>query len=287
MQKCLNAEMYYVSTLVLTHLLIFALNTFTKSKTMRFLFLVLFLGLGAWAIDPNVAIFSQKMELPKGNTKAETAMIVAKSFLEKPYTAHTLEQSPEKLVCNLKEFDCFTFVESILAITASKHGRKVYSEYVNNLQQMRYRKGQINDYGSRLHYFLEWKLQNENRGLFVDVTAQLGTHRSSYSGLQDEAVFEQVLKVETTLSQASWHKIPKEKVAAVEAQLQEGDIVGITSNIAGLDFNHEGFVVKKDNRAYLLHASSDAKKIVISADPLTTYLQKIKKHDGIVVLRLK
>jgi Protein of unknown function (DUF1460) len=266
---------------------------------MRFLFLVLFLGLGAWAIDPNVAIFSQKMELPKGNTKTETAMIVAKSFLERPYTPHTLEQTPEKLVCNLKEFDCFTFVESVLALTASNHGRKVYSEYVNNLQQMRYRKGEINDYGSRLHYFLEWKLQNEARGLFSDVTAQLGgektqptinfmtTHRNAYAGLQEEAAFEQVVKVETTLSQTSWHKIPKEKVAAVEAQLKEGDIIGITSNIAGLDFNHEGFVVKKDNRVYLLHASSDAKKVVISADPLTTYLQKIKKHDGIVVLRLK
>lgn len=274
-------------------------NTNKQANALGGVLMLVAVGMTAWMIDPNIAIFSQKMELPKGNTKAETAMIVAKSFLERPYVAHSLEQTPERLVCNLQAFDCFTFVESVLALSLTKHGRKVYSEYVNQLQQMRYRRGEIRDYGSRLHYFLEWKLQGEARGLFEDVTAKLGgeknqtpinfmtTHRSAYAGLQEESVFEQIAQVEASLSGTSWYKIPKENVAAIEAQLQEGDIVGITSNIAGLDFNHEGFVVKKDNCAYLLHASSDLKKVVVSSEPLAVYLQKIKKHSGIAVLRIK
>ena len=105
--------------------------------------------------------------------------------------------------------------------------------------------------------------------------------------MEDESVFQEILKSEKKLSEDTWNYIPKSKVADVETHLQEGDIVGITSTIAGLDFNHEGFIVKKGNRAYLLHASSDAKKVIVSPEPLADYLQKIKKHSGIVVMRIK
>jgi len=69
--------------------------------------------------------------------------------------------------------------------------------------------------------------------------------------------------------------------------LQDGDIIGITSGIEGLDFNHEGFVVKRNGRAYLLHASLEAKKVILATETLADYLQRVKKHSGIVVLRIK
>lgn len=258
------------------------------------------LTLTSWSlIDLNQAIFSEKIKLEKGATKAETAIIIAKSFTGNPYVAHTLEQTPEKLVCNLAEFDCYTFVESVLAITLARHHLKSYLEFQTTLRQMRYREGRIEGYGSRLHYFLEWKQQGQTMGLYTDVTEQLGgtktqlvinfmtTHRGLYPALEDESAFQEILKSEKKLSENPWNYIPKSKVADVETHLQEGDIVGITSTIAGLDFNHEGFIVKKGNRAYLLHASSDAKKVIVSPEPLADYLQKIKKHSGIVVLRIK
>jgi Protein of unknown function (DUF1460) len=258
------------------------------------------LTLTSWSlIDLNQAIFSEKIKLEKGTTKAETAIIIAKSFTGNPYVAHTLEQTPEKLVCNLAEFDCYTFVESVLAITLARHHLKSYLEFQTTLRQMRYREGRIEGYGSRLHYFLEWKQQGQTMGLYTDVTEQLGgtktqpvinfmtTHRGLYPALEDESAFQEILKSEKKLSENPWNYIPKSKVADVETHLQEGDIVGITSTIAGLDFNHEGFIIKKGNRAYLLHASSDAKKIIVSPEPLADYLQKIKKHSGIVVLRIK
>jgi len=252
-----------------------------------------------YVIDLNQAIFSEKIRLEKGPTKAATAIIIAKSFVGNPYAAHTLEHAPEKLVCNLAEFDCYTFVESVLAITLARHHQKSYLEFQTTLRQMRYRDGKLEGYGSRLHYFLEWKQQGQMMDWYSDVTEQLGgsktqpvinfmtTHRSLYPALEDEIAFQEILKSEKKLSEKSWNYIPKSKVADVETHLQEGDMVGITSTIAGLDFNHEGFVVKKGNRAYLLHASSDAKKVIVSPEPLADYLQKIKKHSGIVVLRIK
>lgn len=258
------------------------------------------LTLSAWrVIDLNQAIFSEKMQLEKGPTKAATAVIIAKSFAGSPYVAHTLEQTPEKLVCNLAEFDCYTFVESVLAMTLARHHHKSYLEYQTLLRQMRYRDGKLEGYGSRLHYFLEWSRQGQSMGWYSDVTEQLGgiklqpvinfmtTHRSLYPALEDETVFQEILKSEKKVSENSWFYIPKSNMAEIEAQLQEGDIVGITSGIAGLDFNHEGFIVKKGNRAYLLHASSDSKKVLVYTEPLADYLQKIKKHSGIVVLRIK
>lgn len=251
------------------------------------------------AIDLTQAIFAEKMQLEKGKTKAATAIRVAESFLGNDYAAHTLEYAPEKLICNLKTFDCYTFVESVLAMTQTQYRAKTYLQFQMNLRQMRYRDGVVDGYGSRLHYFLEWKQQGEAQGFLTDVTAQLGgikvqpiihfmtSHRALYPALEEETVFQVVQKVEQKLSKTPWYFIPKNKVADIENDLQEGDIVGITSGIAGLDFNHEGFVTKKNGRVCLLHASSEAKKVVISEVSLSEYLQRIKKHSGIVVLRIK
>jgi hypothetical protein len=60
----------------------------------------------------------------------------------------------------------------------------------------------------------------------------------------------------------------------------------ITSNVDGLDFNHEGFAIQKNGRVYLLHASYEQKKVIISTELLVDYLNRINKHSGISVLRL-
>lgn len=275
---------------------------FTIRLNLSYLCSIFFVGLllSSWLIiDLNQAIFAEKIQVEKGPTKAATLMTVAQSFLGTPYVAHTLEQTPEKLICNLREFDCYTFVESILAMTLARHHLRTYLEFQMLLRQMRYREGNVDGYGSRLHYFLEWKQQGEAMGWYSDITAQLGgikhqptinfmtMHRGLYPALEDDMAFGTIQQVEQKLSNTTWHYLPKDKVANIESNLQDGDIIGITSGIAGLDFNHEGLILKRGNRAYLLHASSDAKKVVASTEPLADYLQKIKKHNGIVVLRIK
>lgn len=186
-----------------------------------------------------------------------------------------------------------------MAITYARYHQKTYMQFQNQLVQMRYRNGVIDGYGSRLHYFLEWKFQGEAQGLFDDVTEELGgtkiqplinfmtSHRSAYAGLSEEKDFQTTQEVEAKLSSKSWFYLPKKEVEGVEPKLQDGDIIGITSGIEGLDFNHEGFVVKRNGRAFLLHASSEAKKVILSTETLADYLQRVKKHSGIVVLRSK
>jgi cell wall-associated NlpC family hydrolase len=242
--------------------------------------------------------FEQKMALPLGSTKAQTAQTMALTFVGQPYVPHTLEVTPEALVCNLTQFDCYTFVETVVALTWARHGNGQLADFQNHLQQNRYRNGQLNGYGSRIHYFLEWMQQAARNGVVKDITATLGgqqrtktidfmtKHRPLYAGLSDAAAVRQVAQAEAQLSKHTWYVIPKNQVARVESQLQDGDIVAMVSAVPGLDINHEGFVVKKGDRAYLLHASTEAKRVVVSSEPLADYLQRIKKHEGIVVLRM-
>ncbi len=67
----------------------------------------------------------------------------------------------------------------------------------------------------------------------------------------------------------------------------EGDILGITTNIDGLDYAHNGLAIHQNGRIYMLHASSDFKKVMITQEPLSDYLMQMKHMTGISVLRLR
>ncbi|PWD98278.1 hypothetical protein DDZ16_16380 [Marinilabilia rubra] len=97
---------------------------------------------------------------------------VALHFRGIPYVANTLEQEgEEKMVINLREFDCTTFVENVLAIAnCIKEDNMHFECFLNRLTEIRYRKGIIDQYPSRLHYFSEWLGDNNAKGLLKIVS---------------------------------------------------------------------------------------------------------------------
>ena len=247
-------------------------------------------------------IFMQKMKLPKGESKAQTTLIIAKSFMGQPYKAATLEgNAKEQLVCNLRDFDCSTFVESITAMTLVKHAEKPsFEKYNAQLKNLRYRAGEINGYASRLHYFREWIIQAETNQLGQDITKKIGGilqkksinfmtyNRELYPKLKDETSFSEIKNNQKHINEHDFYYIPKWKLEKleIENQIQDGDIIAITSNVDGLDYNHEGFAIRQNGRLHLLHASYELKKVIISKEPLVDYLNRINKHSGISVFRL-
>lgn len=231
-----------------------------------------------------------------------TFINVAKLFLGTPYVAHTLENdSCEQLTINIREFDCTTLVESSLALyRASKKRNTSFTGFANELRQMRYRNGQVKGYPSRLHYVSEWIVQNTSTNLFEDLTPQLGgLHRSDsihfmssnaklYKQLASNPEFiSEIKQTENKLNKLDRYFIPKAQVADIEPMLDEGWIVAISTDIKGLDFVHMGITVRVDGRIHLLHASSDAGKVVISEQPLAEYLAANKRQSGIAVLKPK
>lgn len=240
-----------------------------------------------------------RRSIQMAETKGQTAIAFAKSFVGKPYVAKTLEKQPEQLVCNLNELDCYTFVETVIALTNAKYTQNFTTEGVRNeIKQMRYRNGIIDGYGSRIHYFTEWILQNERGGIVRNLTKEWGsgrpktinfmtTHPSFYAQLADKEVLNEIQFSEKQLSQQLFYEIPKANFTSVEKKIQTGDIVVFTTTVAGLDVNHEGFAIWQNGKLHLLHASLDHKKVIISTETLGQYLQNIKKHAGIMVLRLQ
>lgn len=219
------------------------------------------------------------------------------SLLDQPYKASTLESDgPEKLIYSTDAFDCVTFVEFVLALSIYQTNNS-QGNFEAVLQQLRYRDGIINGYGSRLHYFTEWILQNCEQKLCSNVTTSIGgkpyhksinfisTNKNKYPKLKDKAAFQDVLSSEKKLNKQTWSYIPKNLVSKVEPQIQDGDIIAITTDIAGLDIVHVGFAKWNNNMLCLLHASEKEKKIVLTTQSLSEYLIPNKNQSGIMVIR--
>ena len=107
-------------------------------------------------------------------------LIVGKYFQGFPYVGNTLErEGEESLVINLREFDCFTFVENAVALAwIIKKGKSEFDDYVDALERIRYRDGILDGYSSRLHYFSDWLFDNGQKGIVKDITAYGGGNHS-------------------------------------------------------------------------------------------------------------
>ena len=245
-------------------------------------------------------ILDKVLQLLSKEKNAPTATLMVKIgtfFKGTPYVAHTLEVTPEQLVVNLREMDCTTYVENCLAIAKTiQSGKNTFDQFVSELQKIRYRGGKIDGYPSRLHYFSDWIYDNQKKGLVKDISKEIAntpynktinfmsTHPAAYQQLKDNSQLVQIIaQQEKKISARKMYYIPENKLAKVEAQLQEGDIVGITTNIKGLDIAHTGLLVRVNGRIHLLHESSVAEKVVITKETLEEYLLNSKSATGIMV----
>lgn len=223
----------------------------------------------------------------------------AKFFLGVPYVDKTLEYEPERLIVNLREMDCMTFVENVLALAeAFASGTPSWQTYLEKLQQIRYRDGKIEGYTSRLHYTSDWIYENEKKGLIADITKEIGgvplamdvsfvsTHPESYMQLQSHPEYIAVMaKKEKEINSRQYYYIPKEEIDKREAQIRTGDIVCFVTSIKGLDISHVGIIHKEGDKMTFIHASSGKKRVIINEESLQDYVLGIKKSKGIMVLR--
>ncbi len=227
-------------------------------------------------------------------------LAVAQSFLGAPYAHGLLDQSAEEqLALNLRGLDCWTFVEYSLAIALAADAESPTEAFPQYVQQLRYRGGKIDGYGSRLHYFSSWLAQAQELGYLTDVTGELpgaavfrkpvnymSTHPDAYPALKNPETRRQIDTTERLLNLQQRYFIPQQRVRDMEAAIENGDLIAITSGKPGLDIAHEGFAVRVHGRVHLLHASSLAKRVVISAQPLAEYLIAQRGQTGIWVARL-
>ena len=233
-------------------------------------------------------------------------LFFARHFLGIPYVAHTIEtQGDERLVVNTRQLDCTTLVETVTALTQCAY-RQQYSwqAYLKALTAMRYRKGVIDRYPSRIHYFTEWITQNSKTGLVTELQQPnppfmaiqtvdvnyMSNHPESYQALRQHPDYVgEIREMEQRVSGQQFRYIPKARVgrsAELRKVIRDGDIIAITCKKAGLDIAHLGFAVWKRGNLHLLNASQLHKKVVEESMTLWQYLQKHPSHTGIRIIRI-
>lgn len=227
---------------------------------------------------------------------------IAKSFIGIDYAANTLQnEKQEELRIHLSGLDCYTFIEASLVFSRLiKKGSGNFSNFESEIENIRYRNGKLDGYPSRLHYFSDWLFDMENRGVINLVTEKIGgevyknnvnfmsTHPQYYKELKNNTDFINTMCcIEKKISSRKYFYIPQEKIELSESNINSGDIIGITTNINGLDISHVGIAIKmENNRIHLLHAPTIGKKIQITEIPLADYIKKNKKQTGIMVGRV-
>jgi hypothetical protein len=235
-------------------------------------------------------------------TTVDSAIVnVALFFLNTPYVANTLEVSEEEnLLVNLREMDCTTFVENCLALARALQYPSPDTDYFKReLRQIRYRKGIINGYVSRLHYTSDWMFDNVEKGLIENVTYALGGYKwnpevsfmsqnaDKYPRLKSSP--ENVQSIEAIEKEINARKnyyyIPKAEVIKQQSLIKNGDIICFTTSVAGLDISHLGIAYRHKGQLTFIHASSKTKKVIVNPESLTDYCLMIKTNTGIVVLR--
>lgn len=247
-------------------------------------------------VEVKLKVFSSKSNLPVAELMTEIGL----SFLGTPYAGATLENGlEERLVINLREMDCTTFVETCLALARTiKSGKNDFESYASELENIRYRNGIRNQYLSRLHYFSEWIYDNAAKKI-VDESPNLqgekvpkrisfmSTHPESYPVLKEHPeLIPTLASQENQLSGADFWYFPKSNPENLLKNLKHGDIIGLTSGIdKTIDVNHTGIIVQKGNNFYLMHASQTWKKVVLSDDPITDFIKTESKNSGIMIAR--
>ena len=239
-------------------------------------------------------------ESSKNLTIQEWVIEIGKDFLGTPYVEKTLEiPGPEQLVINLQGVDCTTFLEAVVTLARMAEMQEYsFEKFEKELEKIRYRTGKNDGYPSRLHYFTEWIVDNQAKGIIRDITAELGgspypnqpsfmsENPQFYPQLSEPANVDKIRQAEAQIRQYAYSFIPKEQIQSLEKGIQSGDLIAITTPMANLDVVHVGFAIRQNGRIHLLHASSKNKAVEISALTLHDYLAANRGQSGIMVARL-
>ena len=193
-----------------------------------------------------------------------------------------------------------TFVDNVIALARlDKYEEESIPQFQKNLQEIRYRNGEIVDYTSRLHYSSDWLYEMTCRNILEDITKEKGgipfpnkvsfisQNWKKYPALiQDSTLVTKIIDIEKAINGRAYYYIPKEKVLPFAGQIKNGDIILITTKKKGLDTAHVGIAIENEGQVYLLHASVSDKKVSITTETLPDYLQRITSHSGIMIGRL-
>lgn len=239
------------------------------------------------------------------NVNNDLMVYFARKLCGIPYVGGTLDgNKEERLVVNLRQLDCTTYVENVLALTlCHANGKTTFADFCHYLRNIRYIDG-IVSYVNRLHYFSEWIVSNTQKG-YVNETQSpqtifnkvqtlsinyMSTHPQGYPMLVAHPSWVKgIAAIESKLTGNKYRYIPKSAITNTQLlrdAIHDGDIIAITTNKKGLDVSHIGMAVWHKDGLHLLNASSIHHNVVEENMTLRAYMRRHPSQTGIRVIRV-
>jgi hypothetical protein len=208
-------------------------------------------------------------------------------------------------VVNLNGMDCWTYYENALGFARMlryKPGPYQPRDLLHMVELERYRGGRCTgSYLSRMHHLEEVFDDNQRRGYCSNITPRLpGATRlrreiremtvawRSYRYLRaNPGLRPEMARIEARVSRLPVYHVPKSRVRGIEAYLQDGDICAITSTDTGGYTSHVGLIVRRGDRAWFMHATSErdkGRKMILDR-PISDYLAQKSARAGIIISR--
>ena len=256
-------------------------------------------------------------EAKRQPTTTDWMLFFANKLKDIPYVGGTLDKGEtENLIVNLRQLDCTTFIETVLALKmCAERNETSFSAYCKHLQDVRYIDGKI-AYDHRQHYFTVWIEDNVKQNIVTKVeptssdlksgnhpfTATqhlsdvnyMSQHVSSYKMLSAHPAWLPGIKsMEQTMKGKSYRYIPKtmldttnaDKRSRLRKYIKTGDIIVILTSKKGLDTSHIGMAVWQGDELHMLNASQIHKKVVLEPLTLYKYMQQHPSQLGIRIIR--
>ncbi len=257
-----------------------------------------------YAKGDSLKVVSLLAEAAKADKATNWVLFFSKRLEGIPYVAKTLEKNDkERLVINLQQLDCTTFVETVMALAlCAKNKQTRFDDYCRFLRMLRYRGGMVS-YPPRLHYFTSWIADNTTLGFVFEVQQPdsiftqtqtlaidyMSQHVGKYPMLvKNPSWTKEISDIEKALNGKKYRFIPKGEIANTKAFRQvihDGDIIAIVTNKKGLDTSHIGFAFWRKDGLHLINASQIHKKVVNEPMTLYEYMQKHPTQTGIRIIR--
>ena len=246
--------------------------------------------------------------LSKANRELSTGKLViyfARQLRNLPYVAKTLERNKrERLVINLRQLDCTTYVENVIALVMCAKAKMTrFQDFCQTLQAIRYHNGTV-DYVTRKHYFTDWIDANSENGYVTEISEPtppfsaiqqlqldyMSTHVDFYPMLKNRADRVSRIKIiEKSLSNRVCRYIPKSEIKntkLLRKVIHDGDIIAIVTNKKGLDTSHLGIAIWHADGLHMLNASQVRKKVVEEPMTLRQYMGQHPSQLGIRIVRV-
>lgn len=243
------------------------------------------------------ALLQKGLLLREGRAKGDALVALARRAIGRPYSAFSLDQGPsERLRLDLARFDCFLFVEQLLALVQLDPQRPSAAPqgFAEGVRQLRYDGGQVT-YCDRHHYFSRWAAAAQRRGLLTDITPMLpgarrrriplhfmGDHPEAYRPMRQATNRRCISQREAGLTVDQTY-VPTAGLEQALFRLKNGDIFGLVTRVKGLDVTHVGFVEVEGGRRHALHAAPG--RGVMRSRDLARYVAGVPDVVGVMVLR--